>query len=116
MTDNATKPIKWAGGEHAFTLNHPWVKSYLKIRGLPGENGSSPAACWTRFEQGNYTPDDIERVIYLGLIGAGLTSRKADDLVERHVKSRPVLENATTASWILASLFVEHAMAEQVAA
>lgn len=105
MTDNASKPIKWAGGEHAFTLNHPWVKSYLKIRGLPGENGSSPAACWTRFEQGNYTPDDIERVIYLGLIGAGLTMREADDLIERHVKGRPVLENGDTAAWILATLF-----------
>jgi hypothetical protein len=112
MTDNAVKPIKWAGGEHGFTLNHPWVKSYLKIRGLPGENGSSPAACWSRFEQANYTPDDIERVIYLGLIGAGLTMREADDLIERHVEDRPVLENGSTASWILASLFVENAGTE----
>lgn len=87
------------------TLNHPWVRNVLSIRGLPGDYGSTPAACFKRFNEGTFGTDDVERVIELGLIGGGMSRRVADDLVERFVRSRPVLENQATAMRVLMTLF-----------
>ena len=103
----------WAGGEHAFSLNHPWVRSSLSIRGLPGDYGTTPAACFKRFEQGIFSTNDVERVIYLGLIGGGLSTNEADALVDRFVRSRPVLENSGTAFSVLATLFTDVANLEE---
>ena len=107
MTDiNTTpKPMIWSGGEHVFNLNHPYVRNVLSIRELPGDYGSTPAACFKRFEQGIFSTEDVERVIYLGLIGGGLSIKEAGALVERFVRSQPVLENSATAFSVLATLF-----------
>jgi hypothetical protein len=107
MTDttDTVKPIVWAGGTHAMNLNTTWTRAVLSVRGLPGDYGSTPAACFKRFEQGIFSTDDVEQVIYLGLIGGGLSREEADDLVDRHVRSRPVLENSATAFSVLATLF-----------
>ena len=107
MTDlNTTpKPMIWSGGEHVFTLNDPYVRNVLSIRGLPGNFGDTPAACFKRFEQNIFSTDDVERVIYLGLIGGGLSIKEASTLVEKFVKSRPILENSNTAVSVLFTLF-----------
>src|SRR5690348_9271381 len=107
MTDttDTVKPIIWAGGSHSMTLNHRWVRNVLSIRGLPGDYGSTPAACFKRFEQGGFSTDDVEEIIYLGLVGGGLSREEADSLVDKHVRSRPVLENSATAFSVLATLF-----------
>ena len=107
MTEIITtpKPMIWSGGEHVFNLNHPYVRSVLSIRGLPGDFGSTPAACFKRFEQGIFSTDDVERVIYLGLIGGGLSIKEAETLVAKSVRSQPVLENSATAFSVLATLF-----------
>jgi hypothetical protein len=104
MTDTL-KPIIWSGGEHIFNLNHPWVRNVLSVRGLPGDYGSTPAACFKRFEQGVFGTDDVERVIELGLIGGGMSRAEAEELVDRHVRTKPVLENSATAFSVLATLF-----------
>ena len=107
MTDiNTTpKPMIWSGGEHVFNLNHPYVRNVLSIRELPGDYGSTPAACFKRFEQAIFSTEDVERVIYLGLVGGGLSIKEADALVAKFVRSRPLLENSTTAFSVLATLF-----------
>jgi hypothetical protein len=104
-TTSTVKPIIWAGGSHPMTLNHPWVRNVLSVRGLPGDYGSTPAACFKRFEQGIFSTDDVERVIELGLIGGGMSRAEAESLVDRFVRSRPVLENSATAFSALATLF-----------
>lgn len=107
MTDTNITPksMIWAGGEHVFNLNHPYVRNVLSIRGLPGQFGDTPAACFKRFEQGLFSTEDVERVIYLGLIGGGLSITEASTLVDKFVRSRPVLENSVTAFSVLATLF-----------
>ncbi|MEH2517558.1 hypothetical protein V1279_003131 [Bradyrhizobium sp. AZCC 1610] len=109
MTDttDTPRPIIWAGGSHHMTLNQRWVRSVLSVRGLPGDFGSTPAAAFKRFEQGVASTDDIEQVIYLGLIGGGLSREEADDLVDKHVRARPVLENLATAVRVLSTLFAD---------
>ena len=107
MADKEIVTVKWAGGEHPMTLRQKWVACYLEIRGLPGDYGSTPAACYKRFEQGVFAASDVEQVIRLGLIGGGATMRQADDLVDRFVRSRPVMENHETAITVLATLFAE---------
>lgn len=108
MTDatETAKPMTWAGGQHPMTLLHPWVRANLSVRGLPGDYGSTPAACFRRFNESIWSLDDIERVIELGLIGGGMSRRDAADLVERFVRSRPITDNAATAFSVLATLFM----------
>lgn len=101
------KPIKWAGGEHAMTLNHPWVRNVLSVCGLPGDYGNTPAACFKRFSSDLYSIEDIERIFYLGLIGGGMTIRDAQAVVEKEISTRPLLETGPVAMAVLSTLFAD---------
>lgn len=103
------KTITWAGGTHAFDLTSRRV-SWMLLQAqhpFPGQYGSTPAACLRRFEESVYSPDDVERVIRIGLIGGGLPEAEADILVAAHVRGKPLAPSAAVAFEVLASLFVE---------
>jgi hypothetical protein len=107
MTDNeCARTFTWAGGTTTFNLNHPWVRSVLSYRGIPGANGNTPAACLARFDAGNYSIDDVLAVLELGLIGGGMTRREADAVLDVHVRGKPIAPNAMIAIEVLAALFV----------
>jgi hypothetical protein len=107
MPDNHTaREINWPGGTHKFNLAHPWVWNVLSIRGLPGPNGATPAACLARFHDGTYSLDDCERVIELGLIGGGKTRPEATALLNDHVRGKPIAPLALIAFEIIGALFV----------
>lgn len=105
------KTITWAGGAHAFDLTTRRVAWRLlqAQHPFPGQYGSTPAACLRRFDESVYAPDDVERVIRIGLIGGGLSEAEADALVAEHVRGKPLAPNAAVAFEVLASLFVEAA-------
>ena len=112
MTDDkCARVITWAGGSHTFNLNHPWVRNVLSFRGLPGPNGDTPAACLSRFDESNYSIDDVERVLELGLIGGGMSRRDADAVLAAHVRCKPLAPNVMIAIEVLAALFVGDANA-----
>jgi NaMN:DMB phosphoribosyltransferase len=58
------------------------------------------------FETGSYTIEDCERILELGLIGSGLDEREADKLLDAHVRTQPIAENAGTAAALLAALYI----------
>lgn len=102
------KTITWTGGSHVFDLTSRRV-SWMLLQAqhpFPGQYGSTPAACLRRFEDSTYSPDDIERVIRLGLIGGGISEDDADALVMEHVRGKPLAPNAAVAFEVIASLFV----------
>jgi hypothetical protein len=105
-TTKCARAVTWAGGTDIFDLSHPWVWNVLSVRGLPGPNGSTPAACLARFHDGTYSLDDCERVIELGLIGGGLTRPEATALLNAYVRGKPIAPSALVAIGVLASLFV----------
>ena len=105
-TDECGREFTWAGGTTTFNLNHPWVRNVISIRGIPGANGNTPAACLARFDAGNYSTEDVERVLELGLIGGGLTRPEADAVLDAHVRGKPIAPNAMIAIEVLAALFV----------
>lgn len=105
-TSKCARTVTWAGGTDIFDLSHPWVQSVLSVRGLPGLNGSTPAACLARFEGGLYSLDDCERILELGLIGGGKTRGEATKLLNEHVRGQPIAPIAPIAFEILAALFV----------
>lgn len=112
MTDDkCARVITWAGGTHTFNLNHAWVRNVLSFRGIPGANGSTPAACLARFDAGNFSIDDVERVLELGLIGGGMSERDVEALLDAHVRSKPLAPNVMVAVEVLAALFVGDANA-----
>jgi hypothetical protein len=110
-SDECARKITWTGGTHTFSLNHAWVRSVLSFRGIPGPNGDTPAACLSRFDQGIYSIDDIERVIELGLIGGGMPERDVEALLDAHVRGKPLAPNILIATEVLAALFVGDANA-----
>jgi hypothetical protein len=99
--------VNWNGGTHVFDLNHPRASWMLQQRQspFPGQYGDTPAACLRRFEEGVYSPTDIEAIFRIGLIGGGLSENEADRLVSEHVRGCPVAENAVIAVEVLSNLF-----------
>lgn len=127
------RKIKWAGGEHTFDLSCPNIIKILETRepvSLPGvfaqkhnyafnqplrgQFGDTASAALRRFEAGCYTINDVECIIELGLWGGGdVTAEEAVDLVDEHVRGRPVAPNAVTAYEVLAMLFIGAAAAKE---
>jgi hypothetical protein len=101
--DPCARSITWGDQSYNLNLNHKWVRRVLSYRGI---NGKPPAALLLGFETGAYTVDDVERVLELGLIGAGLDEREADKLIDAHVRTKPIGENAGTAAALLAALYI----------
>jgi len=103
------KEIVWSGGSHCFDLTSrraSWMLLYDQ-HPFPGQYGDTPAACLKRFEDGVYSPDDVERILRIGLIGGGMTENAADFLIADHVRGKPLASNAAVAFQVLASIFVE---------
>jgi hypothetical protein len=105
-TDQCAREVTWGDQTYAVNLNHPWVRRVLAYRGI---NGKAPAALLLGFESGNYTADDCDRVLELGLIGAGMAEREADRLLDAHVRGKPIATNAGIAAGLLVGLFMGNA-------
>lgn len=103
MTDPCARSVTWGDTSYPMTLNNRWVRSVLNIRGI---NGKQASACLAGFEIGAYSIDDVERILELGLIGAGMPERDTDTLIDQHVRTRPIGENAKAAADLLAALYV----------
>lgn len=103
MTDTTGREITWAGGTHTFDLGHPWVRRVISWRGI---NGHAPAALLARFGADSYGPEDVERVIELGLIGGGMLERDVEATLDGHVRGKPMATSVALASTVLATLLV----------
>jgi len=103
IDDPCARTIEFSGQSYNLNLNHPWVRRVLSYRGI---NSKPPAAVLLGFETGAYTIEDVERVLELGLIGAGMDEREADRLLDDHVRRKPIAENAGTAAALLAALYI----------
>lgn len=97
------RTITWGNQTYDLNLNHPWVRRVLSYRGI---NGKPPGAVLLGFETGAYTLDDVDRILELGLIGAGQEEREADKLLDVNVRTKPIAENAGTAAALLVALYV----------
>jgi hypothetical protein len=102
-TNECAREVVWGETTYPLNLNTPWVRNVLNYCGI---NGTTPAACLARFEAGNYSIDDVERILELGLVGSGMTEHDADQLLDSHVRNQPIATNAGVAAGILVSLFV----------
>ncbi|WP_375763085.1 gene transfer agent family protein [Bradyrhizobium sp. Pha-3] len=100
--DLCAQTITWGDQAYTVNLNHPWVRRVLSFAGV---NGKPPATLLLGFETGSYTIEDVERILELGLIGAGVSEREADQLLNDHVRTKPIAENAGTAAAILFALY-----------
>jgi len=101
--DSCVRTVTLGDQSHPLTLNHPWVRKVLSLRGI---NGKTPTLCMLAFETGAYSIEDVEAVITLGLIGGGMGEQEADKLVGRYVSKCPVAENANSAAEVLAALLL----------
>ncbi|UVO33797.1 gene transfer agent family protein [Bradyrhizobium arachidis] len=100
--DPCARTITWGNQTYSLNLNHPWVRNVLSWRGV---NGKPPAALLLGFETAAYTTEDVERILELGLIGAGMNEREADKLLSTHARSKPIAVNARAAAELLIGLY-----------
>jgi hypothetical protein len=103
ITDPCARTVTWGEQTYTLNLNHPWVHRVLSYRGI---NGRSAPAVLLGFEAGAYSIDDVERILELGLIGAGLDEGEADKLLAAHVRGKPVAANAGIAAAALVGLLM----------
>lgn len=103
MTDPCVRSVTWGGETYSVNLNNSWVRRVLNFRGI---NGKPPAVLMFGFETGAYSIEDVETILELGLIGAGMSERDADQLLDAHVRDKPIVENARSAAELLSALFV----------
>ncbi len=124
MTNPCAREIQFAGEVRTFNLSDPKVLATIQSNGisrdtdmallmrfsgtspLAGQYGDTPAACLKRFIEQVYSIRDVENVIALGLIGGGMSSEEAFDLVEDYVTGQPIASNALIASEVIMALFV----------
>ncbi|CEG09487.1 hypothetical protein BN961_02913 [Afipia felis] len=101
--------ITWTGGTHNFDLRAPRIRWLLAEaqHPFPGQFGSTPAAAMKRFDESVFSPDDVERVLRLGLIGGGMPSAEADDLIAEHVHGHALGPSANTAFAVLSTYFFD---------
>lgn len=122
--------LKWAGGEHRFTLAEPAtaprtqadaIREELRRgrRALDAQSRGEPAApddpviepigpLVSRIMGGGWTTADLEAVIHAGLLrGEGPSIRKdLHRLINEGVRARPLAENLTLAQAIVGASYV----------
>jgi hypothetical protein len=104
--DPCARTVEWGGQTYNLNLNHRWVKRVMDYRGI---NGKAAAALLFGFEIGNYTADDCERILELGLVGGGMDERDAEKLIDAHVRGKPLGTSAAAAADVLGGLFMGNA-------
>lgn len=100
----AAREVTWAGGTHTFDLNSKRV-SWMLNSGLPGQYGSTIAAALKRFDEGVYSPLDVENVFRIGLLGGGMTLQDVEALVAQHVRGQPMGGLALIAFGLVTAVF-----------
>lgn len=106
----AAREVTWTAGTNILDLNSRRA-SWMLNDGFPGQGGSSIVAVFKRFEDGIYTPADIEAVFRIGLIGGGLSETESDALVFKYVRGQPLAPLAPVAFGLVTAVFmgIEHA-------
>jgi len=75
------KSVTWAGGTHVFDWRAArCVDAAIAPSAVPWTVRRHAAACLRRFDEGVYSPTDIERIFEIALIGGGLGRNEAADL------------------------------------
>lgn len=90
---------EWAGTERAFRLNFGGV---LDLEEAVGKDAIG--SIFLRVSTGQFRVSDVYHVIRLALIGGGMNSVEAKQLMDAHFDTRPYFENAQLAGDILLSI------------
>ena len=92
--------LVWPGGEHSFLLNIDHLKA------LQQKCDAGPGFILGRLQTGSWHVEDVLETIRLGLIGGGMGTAAARELVDRAVIGEPLAKFVITATLVLASAIV----------
>jgi hypothetical protein len=92
--------ITWPGGTHPFRLR------LGELRALQTARDAGPEEIFNRLRAGRWQADDLVQVLRWGLVGGGMASDKAAQLVTPLIDLHPLSEFKIPALYVLsASLF-----------
>jgi hypothetical protein len=92
--------IAWPGGEHDFLLE------IGHLRALQDACDAGPEQIFKRLGDGSWRVDDIFQTVRLGLIGGGMDSKAAADLVSKMFQSHPIMTFRNVARLVLMASLV----------
>lgn len=95
MSRHGDITLDWADGQYTFRL------AWGELIKLQEACDAGPQHILDRLTTGKWKLEDIEHVIFQGLVGGGMTTESARKLMRIHVRECPPAENLVTASWIL---------------
>lgn len=101
----AAREVTWAGGRHTFDLNSKRV-SWMLNDGFPGQYGNTIVAAFKRFDEGVYSPLDVEKVFRVALLGGGMSETDVEALIAAHVRNQPLAATALIAFGVVTALFM----------
>lgn len=87
-------------GEKLFAFNTKAIITELETK-----TGHGIGALFRRFQQSDYSFDDVTEIIRLGLIGGGMDPKDADRLVSTYAIGRPISELFKVADGVITALF-----------
>lgn len=92
--------LTWVGGEHTFALR------LGNLRAVQKHCDAGPEEILQRIMVGNWRVDDLFETIRQGLLGGGMSTSEASELVTGMMSRHPLTEFKLTAQGILAAALI----------
>lgn len=100
MSRSGGVDITWGDGQHTFRL------AIGQLRDLEEKTKVGPFELFEKLRTNRWRVDDLAHVIRVGLIGGGMPTPQAVDLVTRHIDEWPLVESALVAQAVMLAALV----------
>lgn len=100
MSRSGGVDITWGDGEHKFRL------AIGQLRDLEEKTKVGPFELFEKLRTNRWRVDDLAHVIRVGLVGGGMPTPQAVDLVTRHIDEWPLVESALVAQAVMLAALV----------
>lgn len=100
MARDGSITLGWADGEYRFRL------AWAQLQAVQEACDAGPGHVLERLQGNRWRIEDIEQVLFQGLLGGGLDAATVRRLVKTYVHDQPLTENILTAQAVLAAALV----------
>lgn len=100
MARDGSITLGWADGEYRFRL------AWAQLRALQEACDAGPGHVLERLQTNRWRIEDIEQVLFQGLLGGGMEAAQVRRLIRAYVQEQPLGENVMIAQAVLAAAVV----------
>ena len=100
MTHDGAITLGWADGEYRFRL------AWAQLQALQAACDAGPGHVLERLQDNRWRIDDVEQVLFQGLLGGGAEPATVRRLIKTYVHEQPLAENIMIAQAVLTAALV----------